>query len=53
LAPFADTARVASDAPANASPDRPPIVRNAVDLSALAPHSDGLFVRIADRTQSQ
>jgi hypothetical protein len=46
-------APVAVDAPLNASPERPPTIRRVVDLSALAPHSDGMFVRIADRTQSQ
>jgi hypothetical protein len=33
--------------------DQPPIVRRVVDLSALAPRSDGLFVRLAERTGSQ
>ena len=53
FAPQENTALVAVHAPVNASPDRPPTVRHVVDLSALAPHSDGVFVRIADRTQSQ
>jgi Transglycosylase SLT domain len=53
FAPQENTALVAVHAPVNASSDRPPTVRHVVDLSALAPHSDGLFVRIADRTQSQ
>ena len=53
FAPQENTALVAVHAPVNASSDRPPTERHVVDLSALAPHSDGLFVRIADRTQSQ
>ena len=51
--PHENGAPVAVDAPLNASPERPPTIRRVVDLSALAPHSDGLFVRIDDRTQSQ
>jgi hypothetical protein len=51
--PHENGALIAVDAPLNAPPQRPPTIRRAVDLSALAPHSDGLFVRIADRTQSQ
>jgi len=53
FAPHENTTLVAVHAPLNASSDRPPTGRHVVDLSALAPHSDGLFVRIADRTQSQ
>jgi hypothetical protein len=34
-------------------PEQPPIVRHVVDLSALAPRSDGLFVRLAERSGSQ
>jgi hypothetical protein len=34
-------------------PERPPTIHRVVDLSALAPHSDALFVRIAERTQLQ
>jgi soluble lytic murein transglycosylase-like protein len=51
--PHENAALVAAHAPVNASPDRPPSLRRVVDLSALAPHSDGLFVRIADRIPSQ
>jgi hypothetical protein len=50
--PRENGALVAVHAPVNASSDRPPTERHVVDLSALAPHSDGLFVCIADRTQS-
>jgi hypothetical protein len=53
FAPHENTALVAVHAPVNPSSDRPPTERHVIDLSALAPHSDGLFVRIADRTQSQ
>lgn len=45
-----DGAPVAVDPLLNASPERPPTIRRVVALSALAPHSDRLFVRIADRT---
>jgi hypothetical protein len=48
-----DTALAVVHTPVNASSDHPPIERRVVDLSALAPRSDGLFVRLADRTQSQ
>jgi soluble lytic murein transglycosylase-like protein len=53
FAPHENTALVAVHEPVNPSSDRPPTERHVVDLSALAPHSDGLFVRVADRTQSQ
>jgi len=53
FAPHENTALVAVHAPVNASSDCPPIERRVVDLSALAPRSHGLFVRLADRTQSQ
>jgi hypothetical protein len=47
VAPSADRTSVRSLA------DQSPIVRRVVDLSALAPRSDGLFVRLADRAGSQ
>jgi hypothetical protein len=53
FAPHENTTLVAVHAPVNALSDRPSTERHVVDLSALAPHSDGLFVRIADRKQSQ
>jgi hypothetical protein len=53
FAPHENTALVAVHAPVNASSERPPDERRVVDLSALAPRSEGLFVRLADRTQSQ
>jgi hypothetical protein len=53
FAPHENTALVAVHAPVSASSDRPQTERHVVDLSALAPGSDGLFVRLADRTQSQ
>ena len=53
FAPHENAALEAVHVPVNAPPDRAPTLRRVVDLSALAPHSDGLFVRIADRTQSQ
>jgi hypothetical protein len=36
-----------------AQPDRSPAIRRVVDLSALAPSSDGLFVRLATEAGSQ
>src|SRR5271166_3501578 len=36
-----------------AQPDRSPAVRRVVDLSALAPSSEGLFVRLASETGSR
>ena len=36
-----------------AQPDRSPAVRRVVDLSALAPSSQGLFVRLASETGSR
>jgi hypothetical protein len=36
-----------------AQPDRSPAVRRVVDLSALAPSSEGLFVRLAIETGSR
>ena len=36
-----------------AQPDRSPAVRRVVDLSALAPSSEGLFVRVASETGSR
>ena len=36
-----------------AQPDRPPTVRRVVDLSALAPNSEGLFVRLASKDGPQ
>jgi transglycosylase-like protein with SLT domain len=36
-----------------AQPDRSPAVRPVVDLSALAPSSEGLFVRLASETDSR
>jgi Transglycosylase SLT domain len=53
FAPHQNSALVAVHETVNASRDRPPTVRRVVDLSALSPRSDGLFVRLADRTQSQ
>ncbi len=37
----------------NVQPDRPRKVRRIVDLSALAPQSDGLFVRLASEAPQQ
>jgi hypothetical protein len=48
-----NTALVAVHAPVDAPPDRSPTVRRVVDLSALSPRWDGLFVRLAERAQSQ
>jgi len=43
-----------ADLPATeVQPDRPPSVRRVVDLSALSPQSEGLFVHLADRDRSQ
>jgi hypothetical protein len=53
IAPHENGALVVAHAAVNPTPERPPTLRRVVDLSALAPHSDGLFVRIADWTQSQ
>ena len=53
FAPQENTALVAVHAPVNASSDRPPTERHVVDLSALSPRWDGLFVRLAERAQSQ
>jgi hypothetical protein len=53
FAPHENTALVAVHASVNASSERPPAERRVVDLSALAPRSAGLFVRLANRTQSQ
>jgi hypothetical protein len=39
--------------PFNALPNRRPTDVRVVDLSALAPRSDGLFVRVAEGSQSQ
>ncbi len=36
-----------------AQPDRSPAVRRVVDLSALAPSSEGLFIRLASETGSR
>jgi hypothetical protein len=36
-----------------AQPDRSPAIRRVVDLSALAPSSDGLFVRLATEAGSR
>jgi Transglycosylase SLT domain len=36
-----------------AQPDRSPLVRRVADLSALAPSSEGLFVRLASETGSR
>ena len=47
LAPSADLTSVGRLA------DRPSTTRRVVDLSPLAPRSDGLFVRLAERTGSQ
>lgn len=51
--PHANVAPNAGRPPLKSQPDQPPIVRRVVDLSALAPRSDGLFVRLAERTGSQ
>jgi hypothetical protein len=53
FAPHGNAALVAVHAAVYPTPERPPTLRRVVDLSALAPHSDGLFVRIAEWTQSQ
>jgi soluble lytic murein transglycosylase-like protein len=51
--PHENAALVAVHAAVTVSPDRLPTLHRIVDLSALAPHSEGLFVRVADRNQSQ
>lgn len=53
FAPHGSVAPSADRTPVKSAADRPPIVRRVVDLSALAPRSDGLFVRLAERTGSQ
>ena len=51
--PHGNVAPSADRPPFKSRPDQSPIVRRVVDLSALAPRSDGLFVRLAERTGSQ
>jgi hypothetical protein len=51
--PHGNVAPRASQVSVRSPADQPPIARRAVDLSALAPRSDGLFVRLAERTGSQ
>ena len=47
--PHADPSPGAVLLAVRAQPDRSPAVRRVVDLSALAPSSEGLFVRLASR----
>jgi hypothetical protein len=49
----ADPSPVAVLLAARAQPDRSPAVRRVVDLSALAPSSEGLFVRLASEMGSR
>jgi hypothetical protein len=51
--PHGNVAPTANRTSVRSLADQPPIVRRVVDLSALAPRSDGLFVRLAGRTGSQ
>jgi hypothetical protein len=51
--PHGDVVPRAGQVPVRSPADQPPNVRRVVDLSALAPRSDGLFVRLAERTGSQ
>jgi Transglycosylase SLT domain len=51
--PHGDVVPRANQAPVRSPADQPPIVRRVVDLSAFAPRSDGLFVRLADQIGSQ
>jgi Transglycosylase SLT domain len=51
--PHADPSPGAVLLAVRAQPDRSPAVRRIVDLSALAPSSDGLFVRLASETGSR
>jgi hypothetical protein len=51
--PRGDFAPRTNQVPVRSPADQPPIVRRVVDLSALAPRSDGLFVRLAERAGSQ
>jgi len=51
--PHADPSPGAVLLAVRAQPDRSPAVRRVVDLSALAPSSEGLFVRLASETGSR
>jgi hypothetical protein len=51
--PHANVAQSADHPSLGRLADQPPTVRRVIDLSALAPRSDGLFVRLAERTGSQ
>jgi soluble lytic murein transglycosylase-like protein len=51
--PHGNVAPSASRPPFKSPPDQHPTIRRVVDLSALAPRSDGLFVRLAERTGAQ
>jgi Transglycosylase SLT domain len=51
--PHGDVVPRPNQAPVRSLANQRPNVRRVVDLSALAPRSDGLFVRLADRTGSQ
>lgn len=51
--PHANVAQSADHPSLGRLADQPPTIRRVIDLSALAPRSDGLFVRLADRTGSQ
>lgn len=42
-----------AELPAKVQPDRSPSVRRIVDLSALSPQSEGLFVHLEDRDRPQ
>jgi transglycosylase-like protein with SLT domain len=51
--PLADPSPSAVLLAVKAQPDRSPAIRRVVDLSALAPSSDGLFVRLATEAGSR
>lgn len=51
--PHGNVAPTANQESVRSPADQPPHARRVVDLSALAPQSDGLFVRLAERTGSQ
>jgi soluble lytic murein transglycosylase-like protein len=51
--PLADPSPGAALLAVGAQPDRSPAIRRVVDLSALAPNSDGLFVRLATEAGSR
>jgi Transglycosylase SLT domain len=51
--PHSDVVSRANQTPVRSPADQPPSAGRVVDLSALAPRSDGLFVRLAERTGSQ